>query len=418
MVSTLAIKLVMLSLVFILVIGFVLIRMVRLVQKVTERDATNKAELESEKKNSNMQKSFLANMSHELRTPLNAIIGFSKMLKKTREDKNDQTSLNHLLDASNTMLYLINDILDFSKIESGEMDLNFEDFDVASLLKSVCDSLRPKVSDKVYFNYDFQIDTHHHVYGDPNRVKQILLNVINNAVKYTKHGEIKIIPECIMIEEKVVFRCSVADTGIGISETLLPTIFTPFKQVHNKVGAKTTIVGTGLGLAIVKSLLDLMDGKVWCESEKDKGTVFYIEITFPVGEVKEELKRTEKFNFNDLKLVDSAHVLVAEDNHFNQLIIQNTLKNSGITCDIASNGEEVLKFLETGKYKLILMDIQMPVLGGVETTGKIRDCQKPYNELPIIALTANAIKGDMEYYLSAGMDGYVSKPIDDFMLFF
>jgi len=267
MVSNLAVKLVVLSFLFIVIIGLVLMRLVRLIQRVTEREARNKSDLELEKNNSRMQKSFLANMSHELRTPLNAIIGFSKMIESPSIGKENRSNLGYLMEASYTMLFLINDILDFSKIESGEMELESEDFDVSKLTRGVCHSLMPKISDKVYFDAKVAIEEHQFVYGDCHRVKQVLSNVINNAVKYTVEGVIRVTADCRREGDVILFRCVVSDTGIGISEEALSEIFTPFKQVHSRVEMTSEIIGTGLGLAIVKSLTELMEGKIWCERD-------------------------------------------------------------------------------------------------------------------------------------------------------
>ncbi len=412
MVSSLTIRLVIMSFMFLFGICIILIWLTRLIHHVTEQEAQTASDLKLAKTNSEMQKSFLANMSHELRTPLNAIIGFLKILSKKVKKQENKTNIKYVLDASETMLVLINDILDFSKIESGVMKLENDNFDLNKAIDSVCNSLTPKVPDQVYFDFDSKIEELNIVYGDYHRVKQILTNVINNAIKYTEKGKISVTRKCTLVNGRIFFECSVSDTGIGIEKKAIKQIFTAFKQVHEKREVNKDMIGTGLGLSIVKTLVGKMNGKVWCESIKGKGSKFNFQIYLGIGN-KNEIKTGISKDLGVAKTLKTTHVLVAEDYVFNQYLIENTLKNMNITCDIAENGQEVLDKLETGGYDLILMDIQMPVLGGVKTTEIIRASKWSYKDIPIIAITANAIKGDKDYYLQSGMNGYVSKPVDE-----
>jgi len=415
MVFSLTIRLVMMSFMFLFGICIILIWLTRLIHRVSEQEAQTAADLRLAKTNSEMQKSFLANMSHELRTPLNAIIGFSKIIRKNVKQKETQTNIKYVLDASESMLILINDILDFSKIESGAMQFENEDFDINKAINSVCNSLAPKVSDQIYFDFDSLIEGHHIVFGDYHRVKQILINVINNAIKYTDKGVIRVTRKCSLVNGRILFECEVSDTGIGIKQAAIKQVFTAFKQVHKKGEVNKNIMGTGLGLSIVKTLVDKMNGKVWCESEKGQGSTFYIQIYLGVGN-EAGIQTSAPKEIGLIKTIKKTHLLVAEDYVFNQYLIENTLKNMGITCDIAENGQEVLDKLDTGEYDLILMDIQMPILGGVEATKIIRNSKWDYKDIPIIAITANAIKGDKDYYLQSGMNGYVSKPVAEVQL--
>ena len=411
MVSNLTLKLVLLSTGFLLIICLSLIWMTRLINKATHKEAKISIDLKLAKSNSTMQKSFLANMSHELRTPLNAIIGFSKILNKSLKIKKNRTHNEYVLEASESMLVLINDILDFSKIEAGEMNLEPSHFDINQTLKIVCDSLIPKVPDSVYFEFNSFENKNNIVYADYHRIKQILINIINNAIKYTISGKIKVSHKCSIIKGKILFECSISDTGIGIDAAAITNIFTPFKQVHNK-GSIKNIVGTGLGLSIVKTLVEKMEGSISCESIKGKGSTFTFQLLLASGDPK-LIKLNPDWNYQLSSFKNKHHLLVAEDFKLNQLLIENTLKNVGITCDIVENGEEVLEKLQTQTYDLILMDIQMPIMGGVEATKIIRSGDNSYKDIPIIAVTANAIKGDKDYYLSSGMSGYVSKPINE-----
>jgi len=418
LVSHLAYRLIIMSIIFIVIISFILTWLTRLIYMVSKKEAQVASDLKLAETNSEMQKSFLANMSHELRTPLSAIIGFSKILRKNVQKKQNQINLQHVKEAAETMLVLINDILDFSKIESGIMTLENSDFDINNLLKSVCNSLIPKVPAQVYFDYKSSIKKNNIVYGDYYRVKQILVNVINNAVKYTEEGKITIRHSCSLVEGKILFECTVIDTGIGIGQSSIDDIFTAFKQVHKKDELKNDIVGTGLGLSIVKTLVKRMEGNIICKSEIGKGSTFNFHIKLGVGNINNiESKLIDDIEDIELiKFTSKNHFLVAEDNKLNQLLIENTLKNLGISCDIVANGQEVLDILERNEYDLILMDVQMPILGGVETTSIIRKIQSSFSDIPIIAVTANAIKGDKEYYLESGMNGYVAKPVKENLL--
>ncbi|HIA12879.1 MAG TPA: response regulator [Flavobacteriales bacterium] len=408
-------KLALMSLVSIIIIAAILFWLIRLIENSTISEAKKAVELEIAQNNTVMQRSFLANMSHDLRTPLSAIIGFSKLLQQNIKKEINITNINHVLDASDSILVLINDILDFSKIESGEIGLEYEHFNLNKAVNSVCHSLTPKVSDQVYFDFKSEIKSHQIVYGDYYRVKQILTNIINNAIKYTQQGSIIVKSECLEEGEGILFQCSVSDTGIGIIEGAQDEVFNAFKRVHHRDEVKKNTIGTGLGLSIVKHLIEVMKGRIWFDSTKGVGTTFYFEIPFQPG-IEEKMASVKK---NDLKIPvqTKAHVLIAEDYELNQYLLQNTLSNMGISSDVASNGKEAISLLEDNGYDLILMDIQMPVMGGIKATEIIRKSQKDYNKIPIIALTANAIKGDKEYYLASGINGYVSKPIDENILY-
>lgn len=405
-------KLIVMTILLLFIVSFILIKLMRIISFSTTREAQNLAKLELIKKKAEIQKSFLANMSHELRTPLNGIMGFTKLLLNNITKKENLTHLNYVMDSSQSMLTLINDILDFSKIESGEMVLEDEDFDINALVINICKFLAPKIPNSIYFNHDSLPKEKLYVYGDKQRTRQVLINIINNAIKYTEKGSITIKSESYLKNKIILFRCSIKDTGIGINEKSKKNIFTAFKQVHKKEELTKDIVGTGLGLSISKTIVEKMNGKIWFKSKKGKGSTFYFEIYLKEGN-KKNIKNNS-FTPQKLNYQTNAHIIIAEDNHINQLLIEKSIEKIGITFDFANNGQEVIDLLKGDrKYDLILMDLQMPVMGGIEATKKIRQSNWKHNKIPIIALTANAIKGDKEFCLKSGMNGYVSKPIDD-----
>ena len=412
-VTNLKYELFIIAIVFMFLMSILVITLLKSILRSSATMAEDKIKLEVAYKNNKMQRSFLANMSHELRTPLNAILGFSTIVKKNSKDKDIQTNINYVLDASESMLALINDILDFSKIESGKLEIDSSDFDMYKAITSVCDVLEPKVPDQVYFKREIFIqDSNRFVHGDYHRIKQVFTNLINNAVKYTNKGEVLVKCSTKLVNDKVELFFSVKDTGIGIDEKSKNIIFQAFRQVHKQEEINRDILGTGLGLSIVKELLKLMDGDIWFESEKGKGSCFYIKVAFPRGSntIKQDKTKIESQRLNKLS------VLVAEDYLLNQLLIEKQLHSMGITVDIAENGLVVIDKLKSKDYDLILMDIQMPEMGGIEATKFIRKSNLKQNTIPIIALTANAVKGDKEYYLECGMNGYVSKPVNTLKL--
>ena len=412
-VANLKYELFVIALVFMFLMSILVITLLKSILKSSATMAEDKIKLEVAYKNNKMQRSFLANMSHELRTPLNAILGFSTIVKKNSKDKDIQTNINYVLDASESMLALINDILDFSKIESGKLEIDSSDFDMHQAITSVCDVLEPKVPDQVYFKREIFIqDSNRFVHGDYHRIKQVFTNLINNAIKYTNKGEVLVKCSTKLVNDKVELFFSVKDTGIGIDEKSKNIIFQAFRQVHKQEEINRDILGTGLGLSIVKELLKLMDGDIWFESEKGKGSCFYIKVAFPRGSntIKQDKTKIESQRLNKLS------VLVAEDYLLNQLLIEKQLHSMGITVDIAENGLVVIDKLKSKDYDLILMDIQMPEMGGIEATKFIRKSNLKQSAIPIIALTANAVKGDKEYYLECGMNGYVSKPVNTIKL--
>lgn len=363
---------------------------------------------------------FLANMSHEIRTPINAILGMDEMILRESSEAEIKGYAKDIKSASNTLLTLINDILDFSKIESGKMDIISTKYRLDSLLNSLLSMLKPKAEEKgLEMELILNPNTPAKLYGDEIRIKQIILNLLNNAIKYTKAGKITWGVDYEIVQQNIcVLKVDVADTGIGIKSEDLEMIYSPYERV-DKVENKG-VEGTGLGLSITKSLLEKMDSKLVVESTYGVGSKFSFVLkqpmwgSEPIGdhllENVETEEKPEKFHS------PTASVLVVDDVEMNLTVIKNLLKRVEIIPDVCFDGKEAVGFADEKKYDVILLDAMMPHLSGEETLHIIRSSSKFNRETPIVVLTANAIVGAKEEYLAAGFDDYLSKPIDGQLL--
>lgn len=358
---------------------------------------------------------FLATMSHEIRTPLNGVIGMASLLEASTLT-NDQKELVQIIRKSgDSLLELINDVLDFSKIEAAQVTLESREFDIRILLGDLESAFRPSTKSKaVELKFEIPSEVPERLLGDPNRLSQVLRNLIGNAVKFTSKGFIHISLEFEKSkvnnnEIEVTFR--VKDTGIGISERKKNSIFKPFYQADSSI--TRNFGGTGLGLAISKKLVELMNGVIGFESQENEGSHFYFFVPFSLAtstvskSQSSEDDSIESFQF----LPEISHkILLVEDNTVNQLVAQRIFKKLGYELDIAENGAIALEKVKQKNYELILMDIQMPIMDGLEATKHIRSDATAFQPY-IVALTANAMKGDKERYMDSGMNGYLSKPI-------
>ncbi len=356
---------------------------------------------------------FLANMSHEIRTPMNGILGTLQLLQGSDMSESQKEYVSIAYRSGESLLSLLNDILDFSKIEAGKLELEYIPFDVKSLVKEILVLLQQKAEERkveLVSELDEKIPTH--ILGDSVRIRQILGNLLTNAIKFTEDGKVTVRVSVLEEDEKVTrLKFEIIDTGIGIPQEAQRKLFNSFTQADGSTTRKYG--GTGLGLAIVRQLVTMMRGRLGVESEAGKGATFWAEIAFQiVDEDKVNVIQDEKAPEEILSLQGKA--LLVEDNPVNQVVAKKMLEKVGLSYEVANNGEEAIKKLTTEHdFDVVLMDCQMPVMDGYEATQKLRDYENEQQRqrMPVIAMTANAMEGDKDKCLAAGMDDYVAKPV-------
>ena len=373
-------------------------------------------------------------MSHELRTPLNSILGFTKLvLEDGTKNKEQEEMLSNVLVSSQDLLNTVNDILDLSKVEAGSIELEDKAFCLTETVDEVLKAMRSvNKADDVELIYEKNIPSSIHVRGDKLRVSQIIKNLVSNALKFTEKGFVKVLVTAdAPSEDKLYFSCSVSDTGIGMSDDVQEKIFEKFSQADTTITRK--FGGTGLGLSITKKLVETMGGDINIESEQGKGSTFSATIPFLVGDgievesaghhdkpdnikVSEDMSEKMSGGPPSLKNFEDAKILVAEDHEINQIFVKKLLRTLGVkSFDLAKDGKDVVQMFKDGRYDLIVMDCHMPDMNGYEATRAIRDFERDTStqiRMPIVAMTADAMKGIKEKCLKAGMDGYVSKPVN------
>jgi signal transduction histidine kinase/CheY-like chemotaxis protein len=348
------------------------------------------------------RKLFLANISHEIRTPISAISGMSGILADTEISETQKQYVNAIQSSSKSLMVIVNDILDMSKLESGKFSAEFIPFEIRSVLDPLYTTYLLRTDEKgIAFSVDYPSDMPKWLFGDPTRLGQILNNLISNAIKFTDKGKVTLKITFDKKGKHNEFCFSVTDTGIGIDQEKLKTIFEFFSQEDNTITRR--FGGTGLGLAISKSISELLGGEIIVESEKNVGSTFKFCLTMP--EASEQLKNETAIVRTDLK---GKNVLIVEDNELNRFLAVTILKKWNANIHIAENGEEAVKAVSSLDIDIVLMDIQMPVMDGVAAAIAIRSELK--SNVPIIALTANALESEKEKCWQAGMNEYITKP--------
>ena len=377
------------------------------------------AALEIAEKASKAKTDFLSNMSHDIRTPMNAIIGITTLMKnELHQPEKLAEHLGKLETSGRLLLGIINDILDMSRIESGKTTLNIEKTNISQQVSQLDSIIRQQASQR---RQTFTVETHmqhENVLADPNRLNQVLMNILSNAVKYTPQGgRIRLaVDELTHTDHYAKYRFIVQDNGIGMSAAYQKTLFDPFTR-EEKSGTNK-VQGTGLGMAITKSIVDLMGGTIRVESATGKGTRFEVVLEFPIDAEADKVQTAPALpeEAEAVSPLSGMNFLCAEDNAINAEILELLLETKGARCTICSNGQEIVDAFASvrpGEYDMILMDVQMPVMDGLEATRRIRSGENPLGRtIPILAMTANAFLEDMQKSRDAGMDEHLSKPVD------
>jgi len=406
--KTVVLKFLAISFIFIFIILAMTIYVIKRIEAIFDKyEHTIIEEKEKAEVAAKVKSEFLANMSHEIRTPLNAMFGFIRILEESEEDKEKKKYLNIIEKSGENLLTIINDILDFSKIEAGKFNIEKIEFNPKEDIEILYELFKSKASEKNIL-LEIEEDLKYNIISDPTRIKQVVANLLSNAIKFTDKGK-KVYLTIKYDENKEELYIEVKDEGIGIPKEKLSHVFEAFSQADSSTTRKYG--GTGLGLTISYKLVQLLGGELKVESEEGKGSKFYFTIpakkTTKIKEIQKQKNTKLDDNYN-------MHILLVEDNQANQMFMKIIMKKMGLTFDIANNGLEAIEKFKENRYDLILMDENMPIMNGIEATQKIRDIEQQEHLTPtyIVALTANALEGDKERFILAGMDFYLPKPLD------
>lgn len=380
-----------------------------LVEAVNEAKAANEA-----------KSAFLSNMSHEIRTPINAVLGMDEMILRESSDSQILEYAESIRSAGNSLLGIVNDILDFSKIEAGKMEIVPVEYDIASVLNDLVNMVKKRTEDKnleLVINVDPAIP--HILFGDEIRIKQVLTNILTNAVKYTEKGSITLSVSMTGVDDGMAqLHYSVKDTGIGIKNDDLPKLFSAFDRIEEE--RNRTVEGTGLGMSITRNLLEMMGSNLGVTSVYGEGSEFYFDISQkiiksePIGNYEEALKRSvsDRKEYREHFTAPDALILVVDDTQMNLTVIMNLLKNTKVRIDTASSGDECIELMKKSRYDLVFLDHRMPGKDGIETLKCLKKDPRIDSSIPIVALTANAVSGSRDLYMNAGFTDYLSKPVD------
>ncbi len=362
-------------------------------------------------KNSRAKSEFLANMSHEIRTPMNAVTGMLRLLSGTELNSRQRGYLYKAEQSSALLLRVVNDILDFSKIEAGKLEMERILFSLTLTMMEVVDIVKSAThNERLEVGLELDNTMSDALMGDPLRLKQVVLNLMNNAVKFTREGKVLLtISEQAASRSKCTLLFSVSDSGIGMDAEQVAALFQPFAQADTSTTRRYG--GTGLGLAICKSLVNMMGGDIWCESVPDKGSSFHFSAVFELASSSADEEEEAPILPPAPQSISGLRILLVEDNEINQLIALEVLQNWGCHVGVAANGLEAMERLAMEEYDLVFMDIQMPEMDGLTATKRLRE-QPRYKNLPIIAMTAHAMSGDRERSLEVGMNDHITKPLD------
>ena len=368
-----------------------------------------KARLEAEAA-SQAKSNFMAVMSHEIRTPLNGIQGMTSILSRENLSESQAENVKIIEESSSQLLILLNDILDFTKIEAGQLTLENIPFDISSITMFMDQIWRRQLKDKgIDFQVDLEACKHKYIYGDPTRMRQVLNNLLSNAFKFTQEGSVRVV---VSTEQRsadsVMVKCSVIDTGIGVAKKDQGKLFQRFSQADDSITRK--FGGTGLGLVICRQLAEAMGGQAGMESAGRGGSTFWFTMDAELAGADAVKEILENANADDATAA-KPKVLVVDDNPVNVRVLVSMLEVRHYDCESANSGAEAIEAVSGGDYDIVLMDVQMPEMSGIEAMQAIRQKGDIYEDLPIIAVTANAMIGDRETYLLEGMTDYISKPI-------
>lgn len=359
---------------------------------------------------------FVANISHELRTPMNGILGMTEIVLDNELEPELRQQVQVIYDSGRILLILINELLDVSKLEAGKMELDLRPFNMLYLLQDIVKLMQIRAQEKgLRLMIDLDPNMPLWLLGDDNRLRQLFLNLVSNAIKFTRHGGVTIKLELLeTVQQQVHFKGMIIDTGIGITPEKLDRLFRKFSQADASTSREYG--GTGLGLFISQQLVELMGGIIGVETVAEQGSTFWFTLMLPMTEPPSE-DTTTAIVPTPAQPPQTAHILLVEDNKTNQMVAKIMLKKLGYQVSIANHGQEALDMIQHHHYHLVLMDVQMPVMDGYIATKEIRNYETTHDtHLPIIAMTANALKGDLEKCLASGMDDFLAKPISRQML--